>query len=168
MLKANGKSADNIALELLNSLFSKEIKDIPTVSPLKSRVYEHDTASKRRDGRNSNVRNNHQREKVSEISINLGKNQKINPNYILGALVEATGISGKSFGKINIHDNFTVVEVPYGKADHIITAMKNGKIKGNKVTVTKRENSRRNQYGKQNNAKPNGKGKNNRRYRKTG
>ena len=66
----------------------------------------------------------------------------------MGALVDATGISGKSFGKINIHDNFTVVEVPTNKTEHIINAMRNGKIKGNKVTVTKREKKNRDHFDK--------------------
>ncbi len=146
-LKRNGKNSDDIALSLLNKFFSKEIDDIPTVTVIRSQNNNHSSGKydKIRSKNNSRQR---QGEKLSEISINLGRKQRIEPNYILGALVDATGISGKSFGKINIHDNFTVVEVPTNKTEHIINAMRNGKIKGNKVTVTKREKKNRDHFDK--------------------
>ncbi len=136
MLKESGWTSDDIALHLINEIFSKEIRDIPDVSVIK---YNKITAEKNcsRRGGDKNCC-----EKSAKVNINLGKRQKINPNYILGALVDATGISGKSFGKINIYDNFTVVEVPINKVDYIISSMKNGRINGNKVTVTKAEENK--------------------------
>ena len=171
-LKGIGKTAEEIALSLINDMFSSEINDIPDVTVIKTRNHDNnrrDNGKRERGGENNSRRRG---EKLSEISINLGKNQKIAPNYILGALVDATGLSGSSFGKINIHDNFTVVEVPQSKTEHIINAMKNGKIRGNKITVTKREKKNRDHYnnGKnERNGKRHSSSKNsNRRYRKGG
>lgn len=115
---------ENISVYLLNYLFGAKLQNIPDVKVIKYNNFYLP------DNKNINKR-------TAKVNINLGKNQKINPNYILGALVDATGISGKSFGKINIHDNFTTVDVPINKIDYIVKSMKNSKINGNRVIVKK-------------------------------
>ena len=142
LLKESGWTSDDIALHLVNESFSKILQNIPEV-----RVVKH--SRKTSEHKNSRYAE-HSDPKPSAgamININIGRKQKINPNFILGALVDATGISGKNFGRINIHDNFTVVEVPKNKIDYIISSMKNGKINGKKVVLTKAEkkNNRRKQ-----------------------
>ena len=64
----------------------------------------------------------------------------IAPNFVLGALVDATGLPGKSFGKIDIYDRHTTVEVPEAEKDFIVSSIHNGKINGNKVTAKLLEN----------------------------
>ena len=130
LLKEDGWTSDDIALYLINESFSKLIQDIPEVNTIKYNRKKPDKTDKKSERKNNS-------DLVAMININLGRKQKINPNYILGALVDATGISGKSFGKINIHDNFTVVEVPENKLDYIIGSMKNSKINGKKVVIKK-------------------------------
>lgn len=136
MLKESGWTSDDIAVHLINESFSKVIQDIPDVSVVK---YNKRTIEKSDFKENNRKNNKYKKAFPAMVNINLGRNQKINPNYILGALVDATGISGKNFGKINIHDNYTLVEVPENKIDFIIGSLKNGKINGKKVTVTKIE-----------------------------
>ena len=123
-LLENGWTYENISVYLLNYLFGAKLQNIPDVKVIKYNNFYLP------DNKNINKR-------TAKVNINLGKNQKINPNYILGALVDATGISGKSFGKINIHDNFTTVDVPINKIDYIVNSMKNSKINGNRVIVKK-------------------------------
>lgn len=123
-LLEKGWTYENISVYLLNYLFGAKLQNIPDVKVIKyNNFYLPD--------------NNNINKRTAKVNINLGKNQKINPNYILGALVDATGISGKSFGKINIHDNFTTVDVPINKIDYIVNSMKNSKINGNRVIVKK-------------------------------
>ena len=61
------------------------------------------------------------------------------PNFILGALVEATGMAGNEFGKIDIHDQYTTVEVPETETDFVIDAMQDEKINGKAVSVRRYE-----------------------------
>ena len=61
------------------------------------------------------------------------------PNFILGALVEATGMAGNEFGKIDIHDQYTTVEVPETETDFVIDSMQNEKINGKSVAVRRYE-----------------------------
>lgn len=123
-LLEKGWTYENISVYLLNYLFGAKLQNIPDVKVIKYNNFYLP------DNKNINKR-------TAKVNINLGKNQKINPKYILGALVDATGISGKSFGKINIHDNFTTVDVPINKIDYIVNSMKNSKINGNRVIVKK-------------------------------
>lgn len=164
LLKESGYKTEDILIQLINETFSKTVQSIPEVSTIKYNSKSSDRVNIRRSTRKEDISSD-----IAMVNINLGKKQKINPNYILGALVDATGISGKNFGKINIHDNFTVVEVPENKIDYIIGSMKNGKINGKKVVITKAEKQKNihKQLDKRNNKRKNNK-HNSRRYKKKG
>lgn len=70
-----------------------------------------------------------------KVDISIGRNKRIAPNFILGALVDATGMPGRDFGKIDIFDTHTTVEVPEAESDYIIDAVNNIKINGHNVEV---------------------------------
>ena len=73
--------------------------------------------------------------KTVKIDLNIGRNKRIAPNFILGALVDATGMSGQDFGKIDIYDSHTTVEVPETEYDYIIDSTNPMKINGHPVEV---------------------------------
>lgn len=131
-------SAEQIARALCSRKISKELKNIPEVH---SETYK--TEKRSRKGGNG---------KTVKVDINIGRMHKIAPNYILGALVDATGMSGKDFGKIDIHDRHTTVEVPDSESGYIIDSMKNSRINGNKVTVRLYEPSGRNRNYREKNS----------------
>jgi ATP-dependent RNA helicase DeaD len=146
-LVESGLTAEQVALSLLDAKLTKELENIPELDvpqPLKNR----------RNSDGSSV-------KTVKIDISVGRNQKVAPNFILGALVEATGMSGKNFGKIDIFDSHTTVEVPKDNHEYVINSLSGGKINGNKVTVRlyegKKDNrdyrrdGKKSNYGKQNN-----------------
>lgn len=114
-LEAQGLDSRQIAAALLSRRIKNAVKNIPIMTaaaPLKK------TGGK-----------------TVKVEISVGRQQRIAPNFILGALVDATGMSGKSFGKIDIYDSHTTVEVPEEENAYVIEKMNNGKINGNKVTV---------------------------------
>lgn len=138
ILAEKGISAEQIARALCSRKISKELKNIPEVH---SETYK--TEKRSRKGGNG---------KTVKVDINIGRMHKIAPNYILGALVDATGMSGKDFGKIDIHDRHTTVEVPDSESGYIIDSMKNSRINGNKVTVRLYEPSGRNRNYREKNS----------------
>lgn len=71
----------------------------------------------------------------AKLFISAGKRQRMAPNFILGALVEITGLQGSSFGKIEIFENHTTVEIPETEKDLIISTMNGGKINGVNVAA---------------------------------
>lgn len=122
-LISDGLTAEQIASALLSMKLAKENKAMPEFV----RSVPRETPR----GRVNTVK----------VVISVGKQQRIAPNFILGALVDATGMPGKSFGKIDIFDKHTTVEIPESDKEHIISSMNDGKINGNKVTVKLLEGS---------------------------
>lgn len=119
-LESEGYSVRSIAAALLGMRISKEVRTVPEfIKP----VFRTEKGGKGRDGGSVKV----------EISV--GRQNKIAPNFILGALVDATGMTGKNFGKIDIFDRFTTVEVPEADKEHIIESMTGTKINGQKIKI---------------------------------
>ena len=117
-LSAQGTDYRETAARLINARLQKEIAGLP----------EFDMPKPIRKGRKSGA-------KTVRLDINIGRNRKIAPNFILGALVDATGMSGKDFGKIDIYDSHTTVEVPESEYGYIIDNTNPMKINGHKVEV---------------------------------
>lgn len=82
-----------------------------------------------RKGRNSGA-------KTTRIVINIGRNRRIAPNFILGALV-SYGNDGQGLRQDRHHDEHTTVEVPEAECDYIIESSDSMKINGNKVEEVK-------------------------------
>jgi ATP-dependent RNA helicase DeaD len=69
------------------------------------------------------------------LFINIGRDQKIRPGDIVGAIAGETGIAGNAIGSIDIYDKFTFVEVPKTDVQRVIKGMDNNSIKGRKVNI---------------------------------
>ncbi len=69
------------------------------------------------------------------LFVNLGKNQKVRPGDILGAIAGETGMPGKLIGSIDMYDKYTFVEVPREYASEVIQVMKTAKIKGKSINI---------------------------------
>lgn len=117
-LAAMGIDYREAAMRIINSRLQKDIAGLP----------EFDMPKPLRKGRKSGAT-------TVKIDLNIGRSKRIAPNFILGALVDATGMSGQDFGKIDIFDNHTTVEVPEAESDYIIDTTNPIKINGHKVEV---------------------------------
>ncbi|MGN1137362.1 MAG: DEAD/DEAH box helicase [Oscillospiraceae bacterium] len=121
-LISSGMTAENIAAALLGMKLSKELKNVPEfIEPV---------ARETKNGKGGRTRT-----ATVKLEISTGRRNKVAPNFILGALVDATGMPGKSFGKIDIFDKFTTVEVPEADKEHILDSMTGTKINGQKITI---------------------------------
>ena len=120
-MRENDLTAEDIAAALLGMKISKDTKNIPEITVTAPR----ETSSARGKGKGKTVK----------LEISAGRANRLAPNFILGALVDATGMPGKSFGKIDIFDRFTTVEVPEEDKEHILDSMTGTKINGQKITI---------------------------------
>jgi ATP-dependent RNA helicase DeaD len=73
---------------------------------------------------------------VVKIVLNLGNEQHIGPNHIVGAITERTSLSGSDIGKIEILSKTSTVEVPTANMQEVIDIMNGSKIKGLFVGAT--------------------------------
>jgi ATP-dependent RNA helicase DeaD len=62
--------------------------------------------------------------------IALGRQHKVQPKDIVGAIAGETGIAGKAIGAIRIFDSYSFVEVPKENATDVFTIMKERTIRG--------------------------------------
>ena len=74
-------------------------------------------------------------EGMVRLFINIGKNQKVRPGDILGAIAGESGMPGKLVGCIDMFDKYTFVEVPREFAMDVLNAMKHSKIKGRSINI---------------------------------
>ncbi|MGN0695151.1 MAG: helicase-related protein, partial [Oscillospiraceae bacterium] len=129
---SQGYSAEDVAAALIGMRLSKDVKNIPEFVKSLPRDFGR--------GKTDTVK----------LELSVGRRSRIAPNFILGALADITGLPGKAFGKIDIYDSYSTVEVPADEKDSIIEAMNGQKINGQKVTVKLydigRQNSSRRDY----------------------
>ena len=69
------------------------------------------------------------------LVVNMGREDRITPRDIVGAIAGETGISGRAIGSIEIYDRTTCVEVPVENAREVISIMRNAQIRGQRVTI---------------------------------
>lgn len=74
-------------------------------------------------------------EGMVRLFINIGKNQRVRPGDILGAIAGESGMPGKLVGCIDMFDKYTFVEVPKEFAHDVLNAMKHAKIKGKNINI---------------------------------
>ena len=87
-----GLTAEQVAEAALERLLAGQRKALPEVQVVSRR-------GESRDG------------KQTGVVLSIGRRQRIAPNFILGAIADATGIPGKQVGKIDIYDDYTVVQL---------------------------------------------------------
>ncbi|NLO77854.1 MAG: DEAD/DEAH box helicase [Methanomicrobiales archaeon] len=71
---------------------------------------------------------------VVQLCVNLGREDRIRPKDIVGAITGETGITGNEIGAINIFDTYSLLEVPQDKAKQVIDGMVGKSIGGARLT----------------------------------
>ncbi len=107
-LMKQGYAAEQVAAATLELLYGEEEASLPVIQMEK----------KRRGG------------DFAKLMINIGRSSRIAPNFIVGAIVERTSLSGRDIGKIEIFDEHTLVEVPRAAVEEVLQAMEGCKING--------------------------------------
>jgi len=72
---------------------------------------------------------------VERIYVGVGRDAGVRPQDLVGAITGESGIPGSRIGKIQIGDQFTLVEVGREVVDEVITSLHGARIKGRRVTV---------------------------------
>jgi ATP-dependent RNA helicase DeaD len=73
---------------------------------------------------------------MTRLVINIGKQEKISPSNIVGAIAGESGIPGSVLGQIDIFDKYCSVDVPATLVEEVMRGMSGVKIKGKKVRVS--------------------------------
>ena len=73
----------------------------------------------------------------TEVVVDIGSANRVEPKHLVGAITERSGISGKEVGKIEIFPDYSVVGIPDNQVDDVLASMRGCKICG-KPTRTHR------------------------------
>ncbi|MBT8335298.1 MAG: DEAD/DEAH box helicase [Gemmatimonadetes bacterium] len=69
------------------------------------------------------------------LFVGAGRQSRIRPGDLVGAITGEAGISGSQIGTIYIADKYSLVEIAEGVSDQVYRAMKSASIKGRRVKV---------------------------------
>ncbi len=81
--------------------------------------------------------------------IEVGKVHDVQPGNIVGAIANEAGLDSKLIGRIEIQDNYSLVDLPEGMPKEIYKDLKNTWVAGRKLNITcvneggKRSNNRK-------------------------
>lgn len=117
------ESSDATTLDVAAVLFSLAFAE------LDKRSYEHsdldeDHTRYRKDG-------------MVRLFFSVGSMDNIQPKNIVQSIASKSSLSGRLIGEIDIHKNFTFVEVPAEFADEVMDSMRNFTHRGRKVLIEK-------------------------------
>ena len=71
----------------------------------------------------------------TRLFIGLGRNDRIRPGDLVGAIANESDVPGRDIGPIKIGDRFSTVDVPEAAADTVIAAIKQTTIKGKRPMI---------------------------------
>ena len=71
----------------------------------------------------------------TRLFVSIGEMEGVKPRDLLGALAGESGVDGSSFGKIEIRDTFSLVEVRPSEAEKVIKAVNGSSIRGRSARV---------------------------------
>ncbi|GAA0211789.1 DEAD/DEAH box helicase [Saccharothrix mutabilis subsp. mutabilis] len=80
---------------------------------------------------------------MTRLFVGAGRSAGIRPQDIVGAIAGEARLNGREIGAIEIADRFSLVEVPDGAAQQVITALRGATIKGRKVTIRRERDDNR-------------------------
>jgi len=71
----------------------------------------------------------------TRLFVSIGEMEGVKPSDLLGALAGESGVDGAAFGKIDIRDTFSLVEVRPSEAEKVIKAVNGSSIRGRSARV---------------------------------
>jgi ATP-dependent RNA helicase DeaD len=72
---------------------------------------------------------------VTRLYVSLGREAKLRPQDLVGAITSETSLSGRDIGAIEISGRFSLVDVPEGSADEVVESLHGTKIRGRRAAV---------------------------------
>jgi len=79
---------------------------------------------------------------TARVFVGAGRSSGIRPQDLVGAVTGESQLAGRDVGAIEIFDRFSLVEVPAGAVDEVVTGLRASTIKGRKVTIRRENESR--------------------------
>jgi ATP-dependent RNA helicase DeaD len=69
------------------------------------------------------------------LFIDVGRNGKVGPSDIVGAIANEGGVPGRDIGAIDVHDRFTLVDLPPEYVEQVLRRMKGSRIRNYNANI---------------------------------
>lgn len=99
---------------------------------------------------------------MQRFRLEVGHNHKVKPGNIVGAIANEAGIDAKFIGRININDDYSLVDLPNDIPKDILNDLKRARVGGQKLNISAFEEGGRSKETKSKDDKPKYKSKENR------
>jgi len=73
--------------------------------------------------------------------IEVGRSDQVQPGNIVGAIANESGIGNGKIGKIKIFDHFSMIDLPQGLSQDVLSSLKNVFVSGRKLRISKMDDS---------------------------
>jgi ATP-dependent RNA helicase DeaD len=93
--------------------------------------------NKSRKNKDSSSRNDIQlKEGMERFRLEVGHKHKVKPGNIVGAIANEAGLESKHIGKIDIHDDYSIVDLPSGMPKDILNTLKKTWVSGMQLKIS--------------------------------
>ena len=86
-------------------------------------------------------------EGMERYRIAVGHDHGVMPGNIVGAIANEADISGQHIGRIDIHDDYSLIDLPVGMPDETLNALKKVWVSGRKLGITRLGDQKSHQGG---------------------
>ena len=73
---------------------------------------------------------------MERFHLSVGKSHGVKPASIVAAIGSVAGLSDKDIGRIELHDKFSFIELPYGMPQSVFKELKGVKVSGQKLQIS--------------------------------
>ena len=88
-------------------------------------------------GASAKIRPKYNNPNMVNLSLSIGRNNRVGPGHILSAVAGASGLPGKVFGRIEVFEKYTLIGVPSEHVSRVLNNMHVCKIMGKSITIKK-------------------------------
>jgi len=88
-----------------------------------------------RDNKDTRRKTGRQETKMERYRIEVGKDHGAKPGNIVGAIANEAGLNGKDIGQIDMHGDFSIVDLPAGMPKDLFQALQNTRVAGQQLRI---------------------------------
>ncbi len=146
LLEAGGYSKYNKIIEKILSESSEDATSLDIASALFKLAFDELDRSYEESDLDDDT-TQYRKEGMVRLFMNVGTLDNIQPKNIVQGIASKSSLSGKLIGAIDIHKQFTFVEVPAEYADEVMESMKDFTHRGRQVSIEKASKRQRQSSG---------------------
>ena len=112
-------------------------KDIPAPREPKQEFTKRERREKRQTKSERPKKMGPPEEGMERFRVEIGRKDKVKPGNLVGAIANEAGLDSEHIGRIDIHDDYSLVDLPEGMPMDVFTDLKNAWVLGKQLRISK-------------------------------